>query len=178
MSRAQNADVGAAGEQRASEWRPELALVDDAADHRVDGHLTEDVVAEIGAVETVVAPARTPVEVKTVALRKRDGSYSRRGELHIRAANHAALLDGNGEYIVVIYEGDRADPDALDWVRTVMIPARTVDAHITAWCEDRQYGLEIARVPWPRLLDIEQTEALADDDELVGPATETDEVVA
>jgi len=159
MSRAQNADIGAAGETQAAAWRPELALVDDTDDHRVDGYLVEDVVAEIGTVETVVAEEGTPVEVKTVALRKagRRGS-TRRGELHIRRENHAHLLAADGEYVIVIYDGDRDDVEALEWVRVVMLSARTVDCHITTWTRDRRYGHDIARVPWSRLLDTERVE--------------------
>lgn len=93
MSRAQNADVGAAGEERATEWLSGLELVDDHDDHRVDGHLVEPITTEIGATEATitVAPAGTPVECKTVALWKRGGGCLRRGELHIRRRNHEHL---------------------------------------------------------------------------------------
>lgn len=175
MSRAQNADIGAAGEERAAAHIDALELVDDSDEHRVDGHLVEPVVAEIGPVETVVAAAGTPVEVKTVALRKaaQRGS-TRRGELHIRRENHAHLLVEDGEYAIVIYRGSRDDVEALAWVRVVLVSARTVDCHITTWSRDRRYGHDIARMPWSRLLDEETTER----EQSVDRGTETADEVA
>lgn len=145
MSRTENHDVGLAGERYASQWRPEVGLLPDHVVDVFDGVLVRDVVTENGL---LVASKGTPVEVKAAAYRKRDGRTQRRGDVHIRRHGHEALLERDGEYVVVVYDGD---PLAPEWLAARMVSARTVDAHVTSWCRDGRD--EVARLPWSRLMD-------------------------
>ena len=162
-ARGRNASIGHYGEVRAAEWRPELGLVpnhvaaDVPAQNYLDGVLLQDVVTESGL---IVAKRGTPVEIKTVALRKVDGDSTRRGDVHVRKHAHEWLLANAGEYIIVVYDeassvGD-VDPEEFEVHAIRMLPAGAVDGQITTWC--RGGSDKIARIPWSRLMDPDRVE--------------------
>lgn len=143
FSRGDNSDVGRNAVTAACDRWP-LVRIGDAPD-RPDWYDAEFSVDLSNDLLGTLATQGTPVEVKTCRAYRDDGSGRRRGRWLIRRANHEALLDANGEYVLSVYEGEKILEQAL-------LKARWVDAMIDNWwtangmrCE------EYVQLPWRRV---------------------------